>query len=167
MPNKPIGYPVTATKMWLLSLASLGFWTTYWIFRNFQSFRRKEITGIHYCPETYTALFCLSYYNLLEFIEMTGRSKGVLIKLAKKRLAFAMFLLVLPAFALSLLRQDSVYHIVVMLFLPLALEPARRAICTLNKELGMDVSVKFGPFEKMVFVCGVAYWAACAYVDFG
>ncbi len=166
MLTEPIGYPVTAKKMWLLTIATMGLWTTYWLFVNFQAFRRKEITGIHFCPETYTGLACISYYNLLDFIEMEGRRRGVIIALPKKRAALLMLVVGLPAFFLSLLKQETVYQGIFLLAMPLFLESARKGILALNTAIGADVKTTFGPAEKLIFAIGVVYWASSLFVDF-
>jgi hypothetical protein len=165
MLSKPIGYPVTAKKLWLLTIVTMGLWTFYWIFVNFQSFRRKETTGIHFCPETYTGFLCLSYYNLLDFIEMAGRRRGVIIALPKKRAALLMLVVGLPAFFLSLLKQETIYQGIFLLVLPLFLESARKGIFALNTAIGADFKTTFGPREKLVFSIGVAYWAFALFAN--
>jgi len=165
MRNEQIGYPVTAKKMWFLTLATMGLWTTYWLFINFQSFRRKEITGIHFCPETYTGLVCLSYYNLLEFIEITGRARGLSLSIAKKRAAFLMLFVGFPALMLGLFRQETVFQILFLLTMPLFLESARKAIWALNVALGTAFDSKFGPVEKLIFAIGFSYWAIALFAN--
>ncbi|MDX2107971.1 MAG: hypothetical protein SFY67_16335 [Candidatus Melainabacteria bacterium] len=166
MRGEQIGYPVTRSKMWLLTIATMGLWTYYWILVNFQAFRRKEITGIHFCPEAYLSLICLSYYNLLEFIEMAGRKYEVIIKLPKKRAAILMLLVGMPAFFLALFKQETLYQAIFLLTLPLFLESARKGIFSLNDAIQADFKITFGPFEKVIFVVGVIYWAVVIFANY-
>lgn len=161
-----IGYPVSAKKFWLLSIASVGWWTVYWIYMNFKTLERRELRSIHYSAESYTVAIVLSYYNLLEFIELAAKDRGITLLLPKKRLELLAFFIFFPAFFHFF--SDDLWYLqgIFQLSFLLVLFQANRALNRLNRMIDVKfaANLTFDYWEKVILFVGAIYWVLALYV---
>lgn len=89
--SKPFGYPVSNSKFWIMSIASLGFWAVYWAYRNFKALEIKKLNH----PKLYALLHAVflnfSLHRLMTLTEIQAEKLNLHFKIPKIILAVVFF----------------------------------------------------------------------------
>jgi hypothetical protein len=127
--EKPLYFPVSRSKLIVMSLCTFGIYETYWFYKNWQCIKDREVKRIRpFWRAIFSVLFC---HSLFKSIQNSGTSRGLVLDISPGWLAIG-YLGLSVAWRLP----DPLLLVSMFTFLPLL--PAQDLINRLNEKMGFN-----------------------------
>ena len=149
--SPPVYFPVSVTKLVVMSIFTWGFYQLYWFYKNWQFHMYKHKLKIEpFWRGVFAVFFC---YSLFKHIKKYAKTNGVQTDIIPELLAFFFIIM-----SISIAVPGFTWNLILLSFIPLL--PVQNLINNINKTLSpnSEINRKYSIWNILIIVVGIFLW---------